>query len=573
MASVAYLTQVLFRNKYITAISVIVVCLSNLAGLNLSRFGIGYAYQLSKPLPYGYAHALRFFALGLYLENKYILCFFLVVLAMYCHLIEGLFVLLFIGAYFLFKPGSLRKKNILVGIIMSLGLLFPYIYPLVSKNSISSGSIPVAQWVKSTKILCQHWYPITMEMFTKQAHLEFFPFLLICFLFFLTLRHHDISSEKLVKIICGFFACIILTIVGVVFSEFYAVPFIIKLSPQRSTGLITFLGVLFAIHYLVEKVKTSTLKIVLVSCYALIILAFSNPGIAVLPIVFLLGSDIYEGHFGPFKIKAERKRLFRTVYFCTLVLVSLLATVNVLNSEIGILNTLSVHLWKPLRYFDPRNNFDFLVRGGYLKIESLFVIVLLTAVCIGICFIFRAHVKRIWTAVCLLSVIGICLLSSYYIERGEYLRFQERYGAEAEGYMEVQLWAERHTESQSLFMPEPHHYYGWRDFSIRSSFGNVREWGLLSILYISDHEIYLEGLERLKEFGIDMSEENLAALYKAKSRAEVRRRFYDMTMKDFENLSRRYGIDYVVMNKKYQKEKIDGLEIAYENGVYIVYEL
>ncbi|MDL2124690.1 MAG: hypothetical protein LWX51_16795 [Deltaproteobacteria bacterium] len=93
LLSVAFLTQTLFKNKFVTLISVIIIPLSNLAGLNLSRFGAGYGSLLSFPLFYGYANAFRFFALGFFLRNKYIPCFIFLALSIYCHVNMGLFAL------------------------------------------------------------------------------------------------------------------------------------------------------------------------------------------------------------------------------------------------------------------------------------------------------------------------------------------------------------------------------------------------------------------------------------------------------------------------------------------------
>ena len=42
LSSVAFLTQTLFQNKFLTILSVFIIPLSNLAGLNLSRFGSGF---------------------------------------------------------------------------------------------------------------------------------------------------------------------------------------------------------------------------------------------------------------------------------------------------------------------------------------------------------------------------------------------------------------------------------------------------------------------------------------------------------------------------------------------------
>ena len=48
--------------------------------------------------------------------------------------------------------------------------------------------------------------------------------------------------------------------------------------------------------------------------------------------------------------------------------------------------------------------------------------------------------------------------------------------------------------------------------------------------------------------------------------------FYTMNEEQLSKLSRNYKIDYVVMNKKYHKNKFDAFTVIYENKYYIVYK-
>lgn len=158
----------------------------------------------------------------------------------------------------------------------------------------------------------------------------------------------------------------------------------------------------------------------------------------------------------------------------------------------------------------------------------------------------------------------------WHIERVKYLRWHERYAEVASAYLDVQLWAKSNTANDALFMPDPTHYYGWRDFSERSSFGNLREWGYSSSAYNSDSELYFEGEKRLAEFGFDIMEENRETLIK--SYKNFRKTFYGMKAERLNDLSSKYKIDYVIMNKKYHKNKFGELDVAYENKYYIVYK-
>lgn len=55
----------------------------------------------------------------------------------------------------------------------------------------------------------------------------------------------------------------------------------------------------------------------------------------------------------------------------------------------------------------------------------------------------------------------------------------------------------------------------------------------------------------MKEFGIDFTEEDLKLITRPYS--NLRRTFYTMKAEQLRGLSRKYKIDYVIMDKEYQK--------------------
>jgi hypothetical protein len=584
LLSVAFLTQTLFQNKFVTFISVIVISVSNLAGLNLSRFGAGYGSLLSIPLYYGYSNAFRFFALGFFLKNKYILCFVFLALSIYCHVNMGLFAVAFIGAYLLFKPRLFRDKSVLIGIFLFLVLVTPHIYSIISNASISSGGISVDQWVKSTRIFGYHWYPLTMKLFTRYANGEFFPFLLLCFFFFVALKYQDIKDEKNLKIIVGSIACLIMGLLGIIFSDIYPIPFLIKISLQRSTGLITFFGVLYIIYYCFRKMDTGNIISVFLATFSLLVLVLSKPGIAVLPLFLLLFVDIREGCFGPIKMSSDKIKIAKTFYYIVTLLILLLALVCVFQNKVKIAHSIFVHLWTPLQYFNPFTGYDFLLRGGGFKVCPIFVYLLIASALIaGTTIILRNSKKRSLSLLFLSIFFVISLSTVWYLERDHYLRWHNRYAKVAESYRDVQLWAKKNTPTDALFMPDPSHSYGWRDFSERSSFGNLREWGYCAIGYNPDAKVYREGIKRMREFGIDVekvTDEDLRTLksgiYGQKLNRDIQKSYYTRSADRFEFLNNKYKIDYMVMNRKYHKpaqqaDLLKKFRIVYLNEHFIVY--
>jgi len=576
--SVAFLAQTLFQNKVVAFVSVVVMSLSNLAGLNLSRFGAGYSSLLSFPLFYGYANAFRFFALAFFLRNKYVLCFVSLALSMYSHLNMGLFALAFVGAYVLYKPGLLWDKCFVRGIFVFFVLVIPHIFSVLSSSTLSSGGIDPAEWVKSTKIFSLHWYPFTMKLFTKNAHREFFPFLVLCFSFFVSLRYHDIKDERTTKIIVGSIACLMMSSIGIIISEIYPIPLLIKISLQRSTGLITFLGVLFLIYYLVRKMNADNIFIVFLATYSLVVSVCSKPGIAVLPIFLLLYSDIREGYFGPLRIGSSNINISLSSYYLAAVLLLLFTLNSVFKHEQSIANGILT----PLKYFNPFYRFDFLLRGGSFKLSPIFAYLVVGSALITAATIFISRSKSNKALRILFGSIffALCVSTVWYLSRDHYLAWHSRYHDRASSYLDVQLWAKNNTPHDALFMPDPTHYYGWRDFSERSSFGNLREWGYCVIAYNPDYKLYQEGKKRMREFGLDIkgiTEEDLKQsktfIYGEKLSRDVRRTFYDMKAEQLTTLSLKYNIDYVIMNKRYHKNRFEAFKVAYENEYYVVYRV
>lgn len=584
--SVAFLVQTLFNNKFITFISVPVMLLSHLAGLDLSRFATrGFGGYLSFSLYYAYAGAFSLFAIGFFLRNKYVPCFVFLALSIYSHVTIGLFALVFIGSYALYRPKIILEKSFIVGIGVFSVLVAPHIFSIIHGPAITTGGIPADQWVKSTKMFSYHWYPINMKLFSKNAHREVFPFLLLCFFFLVALRYQDIKNEKNRKILIGCIGCVIMTIIGIIFSDISPIPFLIKVSLQRSTTLISFFGVLYLIFYLCKKVESDNVFITCLSIYSLLILVFASPGIAILPLFLLLYTDIKEEHLGSFKISSGGIKTTRILYLTIAILIIFLSVIPIINKEFKTSNlfpiatALSTYIWHPLQYLNPFYGFDFLIRGGRFKDSPLFLRLLIGTFLLAIGVIFFKRVKNDAFKIMSLSIFLLMTITIVWsLNHNDYSRWHNRYAEIASAYLDVQLWAKNNTANDALFMPDPTHSYGWRDFSERSSFGSLREWGFAAIAYNPNYKTYLEGIKRMKEFEIDIekvTEEDMKNYetfpYSQTFTEPIRNKYYNMSDDRRMDLAKRYGIDYFVLVKSRMKD-LSSMTVAFENEHFIVYK-
>jgi hypothetical protein len=350
-------------------------------------------------------------------------------------------------------------------------------------------------------------------------------------------------------------ACLIVSAIGIIFAEVFPIPLVIKISPQRSTGLITFFGALYIIYYLCKKIEVGNLVVSAAAVYSLLLLALSRTGIAIVPLFILWYFDILDGYFGCWKIGVQRKKLFKCLCFVLISLVLLICTVDIISHHLRIdslvwrvNNYLYSNLWTPFQFFDPLRRYDFLIRGGGFKVYPLLLSLLIGA-CVIVVIVGRGRKAKYSGNLGIYGhlLIITCIVLVGYVERDKYIRWKRRFGIVYSDYFYTQVWAKSNTRKDALFMTDPTHYYGWRDFSERSSFGNLREWGYSGIAYHNDKEVYQEGIKRLEEFGIDIniiSDENLRKskwrVYGHELSKVARDVFYDMSAVDFKFFRRKY---------------------------------
>lgn len=128
-----------------------------------------------------------------------------------------------------------------------------------------------------------------------------------------------------------------------------------------------------------------------------------------------------------------------------------------------------------------------------------------------------------------------------------------------EAYLSAQLWAKENTVPAAFFLVDPTIYYGWRDFSQRSSFGNMREWLHPSWLYDPKKVNYNEVLRRDAEFGYSPPvylKESPPLKGFDKIYAVVGDRFYSYDAERFREMAKTYSLNYIVMKKDRMKNRI-----------------
>ncbi len=574
----AFLIKVLFKDEQFVLLGTCVISLSMLAGLDMSRFLThGVTRSLEYSLYYGFAFAFTFWAVAYSIRKFYIITSLMISAVVCTHITMGLFTCVFVGSHYLFKPKEMMNKRFLMGVSIFGVISGFHVLSIIDTSNIATGMISTENWIKATKMFGYHWYPVVMKMFSDRAHKEFFPILFSLLAFVIALQPFDFKSDPIKKIVIGVCSCIVMTAIGIFCVEVLRIPIFIKMSLQRSTGLISFFGVLFYCYYFYLKIRNGDIISASIASFGILTLIFAAPGISLLVLLLLSFYDIRMKKLSLIELSDIQAKYLKYIWGL-LALFSLLLTIanQLFSSDV-------IAVWNPLQYFNFFASFDFLLKGGSnILFSSYKRIALLLLFITIIIFTKKVNLKSSKYFFNFIVVILILIL---------FLKLNRSHGTygnhdQAQAYLDIQLWAKKNTPTNALFMQDPTHSYAWRDFSQRSSFGTWRDWGYVGVAYEANEKLFIEGKARMKEFGVDFDSVSLREIeayssfpYEIQFRENIRNKFYTMLPTKFRKLASRYGIDYVIMNKKYLTEEkylsllMNKLELAYKNDYFIVWKL
>jgi hypothetical protein len=579
LAAVALLSHTLFANPIVTILSIIIIPVCSLAGLNLSRFGSGYGSLLSFPLFYGYANAFRLLTLSFFLKKRYTIAALSLAFSVFCHVNMGMFMLFFIGCSLAWRPSLCKDRKLITGLLIFAVLTIPFIFHVLTSSSVVTSTIPPEDWIKSTRLFSFHWYPVTMRLFTQYAHWEFFPLLILTSVWLILLYFTKGKSQKYTGImLSGLIGCLLFSTAGVVFSDLFSMPFIIKVSPQRISGILSFLGVFYLINYLTLKCQEKTFWLTFSAGYLMLCLILVKPGIALLPLLLLLHNDFTE-QYSEGKLSVFHIIILLRTTILFLIILGLLNSIGFLYPTVT--DNLNRVLWAPLLHINPLGKSDFLLFGGALKVEQRFFILSLSLLFLYSLwrhFRWNQLTKKLNYLIGAISIVGLSALV-FLVSCSGYYKWHTKSYDFSSSFRDAQIWAKENSPNSALFLTDPSQCYGWRDFSQRSSFGCYRDWGYASITYSPELQIYLEGKRRLALFGVDLdtiSNQDVADLNYGIGgniiQKTINQNFHTMSEGDFTILAEKNGINYVVMKKTKQRKKFPSLLLAYSNDHFNIYK-
>ncbi|HBB35136.1 MAG TPA: hypothetical protein DDZ80_22900 [Cyanobacteria bacterium UBA8803] len=519
-----------------TIVSILVIVLiiaSDAREMNLARFGQNTFWGLY----YIFADALRLFVIALILQRRSILSALLLVGSFTCHITMGLMGGVFILGGLLSKPREILKPSILAAGGLFLVLATIWMFAVTDPSDITGGSFPNYIWFELSKFGSFHWYPVDYGLFTSRHEERFIPFIsfLILFTFYIT-RTSSISDADR-KIIGGILAMLILVVIGVIFSVVTISPTVIKLSLHRANDLVVTVGLIYVVEGLCKEFNSAQKWRPIIAVLILISPFLFQPGFPLLLSILLVAPawlNVCRGQWNKLG-----NLLVSGLVALSIILIGIYVAIGLAGS------------WTSTAY------------TGWASRRFLLISI------IGLLMIL---VKRQWLNNYLFQIIAVIFFISLPIS---WTINQQLSAEEVTLYHEfkaAQIWSKTHTAQDALFMVDPTISYGWRDYSQRSSFGNLHEWLHTSWIYKSDFKAYQEGLRHINEFHLKL--ENYLhyspSLYGFTLLTEdIKERYYNYGDEWRLSIANRYDIDYFVLLKS-QMKKASTLPVVYQNDRFII---
>jgi hypothetical protein len=457
---------------------------------------------------YNFSEAARIIALAFAFCGRINPSIFFNFISLFIHAIMGLIGFAASSGFYLKKINFKSISLFVMGSLLFTTWIF-YNFPNVEQV------VPDNLAIAANKLLNFHFFPSELGLYSFLHWESTTPFIILSILYFiLTKRRFHLS-------VC---ILLLLTLSGLLISQFSDSYQLIQLNLQRASFLATFLMVAELAMDLPDEFKAGrtgysilllVLTIIFVSSFFIDLNIFSL--IYTLPLMVSL-----------LFLKVKRMKAF---------LVSILLTLYFV--FIGI------------------NYFQFDPTEILFKNKLAWMIFILLSLFIY----FVNEQKKIY--ILILSILFLSLNWSF----KKMINYNPEMGI---SYLEVQKWAKGNTEPNTVFSPPPTISYGWREFSERPSAGNFREWLLTSWLYERSLKNYKLGIERALLYS-DMGKFNILNINVNNSEwiNEFDKFYNSQGIGYFKRIYDKYDVKYFIFKKN--GISIDPIfRVLFENKHFIV---
>lgn len=516
---------------------------SDFLKMDLARFGL----QIGTGLYYSIASSLQLLAIVLLLQGRLWLAWLLLAAAYACHPIMALVGVAFMLAYLAATPRAFLKRPFLLGGIAAAVLVGLWTLRIQSLVSAETDPAATEAWFQTVRMTTCHWMPFDIGVFGNLHHRHILPLLaLVAMAIYYAGRRQDAESPPSRSVAFGLGGLVLLTVLGLAFSLQTVSPTLVKLSLHRSSQLLVIVAMVYVVAGLWEDISEGRWWQRTLAAMTLVSPLLFAPALPVLWCLALVAPATWNA------LRRDNRRA-RDIFLvaavaCLLVAISYFA--------------LSGHITSQTRY-------GYIGTRALLKYGAVFCILA----------IFASWLATRWP-LATRAFPAVALLCMFYaaVQADGRLACRGLDVSVCRSFLDSQVWARENTPPNTLFMVDPLIHYGWRDFSRRCSFGNLREW-IYSWHYSFDFQKFEEGRRRLGAMGIDL-DDYLGRPSPNKAYRElvedVRRRYYTMDAGARRALLRDFGIDYFVMQKSrlgfvHRLALRREFPVAFENEHFLVF--
>ncbi|MCC7483945.1 MAG: hypothetical protein IT529_03055 [Burkholderiales bacterium] len=504
------------------------------ADLDLARFGMPYSYALY----YYAAEASRLAAIAFAIRRSYAASALLLALGAITHPTMSLCASAFIVAMMVLSPREFLSRGALAGAALFCAIVLPWAWTQILFDpavAAAAEQVPHRQWLEIMHAFNYHFFPVEFGVFT-QADVRFLPLLSLAVLWCHYLTRVGLDPQTVRRLAAGMILMAALSVLGVVLSVVAPSPFIAKLSLHRAS----LLAVLVALPVVVAGLwrdLTGEAPVLRIAAAGTLVAPFlMDPG---WPLVFTMVLT-WTGWWP--LVRGRRARAADGISAALLLVTIGLAVYYV---GAGLVEARSHALRS--------NTVIWYAIAGFI----------LASYALG-----RIAGPARGRGLAGLAVVAVScsIWLALQATPEDRLRLYADYKA-------AQLWARENTPPASLFMADPGHHYGWRDFSQRSSFGTLHEWLFTTWVYTSDAARFREGYARFGELGIDLApflrqRPSVARGFEALTPV-VRERYNSADDAWRLAIARKYGIDYFVIHKSHWRAQ-SALPVAFENASFFI---
>ncbi len=507
--------------------------------MELARFG-GAFYQ---GLYYNIADGLRLLGLCLLFRGRIVWSAVLLALSFTVHPVMAGMACIFAVPYLLAIRSRFSARRWLLAAATFAVVAAAWLAFKLQAAEVASGGIDPDTWLALVRMFSYHWFPVDIGVFTRWHERYVFPLLCLVSLAFVYLPRVVFGNVERRSIALGMAILAVLAIAGVLISEFSSEPFLIKLALHRASDMLIVVSLAIVVAGLVQSVMSRGLVEVALGAALLLSPLVSHAAFPLLPTMLLLvwhaRNARLNSNTGDFALA-----LIAIGVLTAVVLGYWIAGMTQAGTYIG-----TARMWIILAGFSAAGVLALLAEKSGVKrpVVDLFL---------------SGTLLIIVSAACVARIEAKCAMLADHKDM-------------ATDYLETQRWAHRNTTTDSVFMIDPAMSYGWRDFSQRSSFGSLREWLHTGWLYDSRKAVYERGMERFSEFGISLEpylqvRPSIDGYHRLSD--DLSRAFYQKDRAWFDDMSRRYALDYLVLQKKFVTRNY-GLTKVFENASFVVYRL